>query len=91
MLKGDLIAAKADAINVMETDAFTYINRAYGTSFKKGDRVEYTGSGKAQLGTVTSADGGKLRIRIDGYRHSLSYHPTWSLRSIQSSKTGGAV
>ena len=44
-------------------------------------RIDY---GKATIGnvqgTITGADGGYLRIRLDGEKHSKRYHPTWNIQ-----------
>ncbi len=71
-------------MDMMERDSFAYINRAYGLSVKKGDRVEYTGDGTPRGGEIVSADGGYLRIRLDGDVHSGRYHPTWALRHLST-------
>ncbi len=61
-----------------------WIRRTYGVPARVGGRVEYTGEGpdKPELGTITSASGGHLRIRLDGQKHSLPFHPTWRLRYL---------
>lgn len=66
---------------------FDYINRTYDLSVKRGTRVRYTGSRAAKSvggldGTVTSADGQYLMIRLDGAKSSLPYHPTWELEVL---------
>lgn len=59
-----------------------YIRRAYTLKAKRGGRVEYTGEGKPELGTITGSRGHYLRIRIDGEKRSGLYHPTWKLRYL---------
>jgi len=56
-----------------------YINSTYHTTYKRGDRVQYTGRGQPCLGTVTSARGPYLRVRLDGEKHPKKFHPTWCL------------
>ena len=55
-----------------------------GITTKLGGRVVYTGSenGKQRLGTVTGARGGYLMIRLDGNKHSYTFHPTWELKCL---------
>ena len=60
-----------------------YIRRAYKVPAKRGGRVEYTGEpGKTYLGTICSARGSHLRIKLDGIKHSMPFHPTWELRYL---------
>lgn len=49
---------------------------------KRGARVRYTGESKAELGTITSARGGHLWIRLDGRKLALPFHPTWELEYL---------
>ena len=49
---------------------------------RRGGRVEYTGCGKSELGTITSAANGRLNIRLDGVKHTMPFHPTWKLRYL---------
>jgi len=64
-----------------------YIRSAYKVPAKRGQRVRYTGdkgpNAVARLGTITSAAGPHLRIRMDGESYSLIYHPTWELEYLQ--------
>ena len=62
--------------------SFDYINRAYGIKAKRGVRVEYTGEGRVELGTIKSANGAHLNILIDGKKHTMPFHPTWKLKLI---------
>lgn len=57
------------------------IRRYYGVPAKRGARVRYTGEGpdKPEYGTITSAHGSHLRIRLDGHKLSYIFHPTWEL------------
>lgn len=64
--------------------SFAYIRKYYGVPAKRGGRVEYTGSGKSELGTITSANGSHLNIRLDGIKHTMPFHPTWKLRYIDA-------
>jgi hypothetical protein len=59
-----------------------WIRKNYRVPARRGARVEYSGCGKRELGTITSARGSHLNIRLDGYRHSAPFHPTWKLRYL---------
>lgn len=56
-----------------------YIRTYYSVPAKHGGRVEYTGTGKPTLGTITGTRGAHLRIRLDGFKRSGYFHPTWCL------------
>lgn len=60
-----------------------YVRKTYSVPAKRGGRVEYTGCGKAEFGTITSASsGGHLNIRLDRVKHAKPFHPTWKLRYL---------
>lgn len=63
-----------------------YIRDYYDVPANRGQRVKYTGDctkrGKPKLGTITGADGARLRIRMDGDSFSNLYHPTWELEYL---------
>lgn len=68
--------------------SFSYINSTYKLNVKRGTRVRYTGSKAAKsvgglLGTITSASGTYLMIRLDGEKKSQPYHPTWELEVLK--------
>ncbi|WP_322737131.1 hypothetical protein [Delftia tsuruhatensis] len=63
-----------------------WIRKTYSVPAKRGGRVEYTGCGKRELGTITSARHGQLNIRLDSERHAGPFHPTWELRYLPSEK-----
>ena len=56
-----------------------YIRSQYGVPAQRGGRVIYSGNGREQRGTIVGARGGHLKIRLDGARNSLPFHPTWCL------------
>lgn len=64
------------------------IRKRYGVPAKRGARVRYTGEGKdkPELGTVTSAHGHHLRIRLDGHKHTHIFHPTWELEYLEAAR-----
>jgi hypothetical protein len=55
-----------------------YIRDTYGVPAKRGMRVVYLeNDGRRRTGgTITGANGGYLRIRLDGANYSQNYHPT---------------
>lgn len=59
-----------------------YIRWMYGVSARRGGRVEYTGDGRPELGTICGAQGAHLSIRLDGVKHTMPFHPTWKLRYL---------
>lgn len=59
-----------------------YIRKTYGVPAKRGGRVRYTGAKEPQLGTIVATDGAYLKIRLDGKKHALPYHPTWELEYL---------
>ena len=59
-----------------------YIRRYYKVPARRGARVEYTGEQEPQQGTITSSEGARVRIRMDGEKHAGIYHPTWEMRYL---------
>jgi hypothetical protein len=70
--------------------SFAYVRKYYGVPAKRGGRVEYTGCGKSELGTITSANGAHLNIRLDGVKHTMPFHPTWKLRYLDAAQSEDA-
>ena len=66
-----------------------YIRRTYGVPAKRGARVlvDWYPPEPAREGTITGADGARLRIRLDGDERSRIAHPTWR---VEYSKTPNA-
>jgi hypothetical protein len=56
-----------------------WVRKNYNVPAKVGGRVIYTGSGKSEYGTITGTSSGRLRIRLDGAKHSTPFHPTWKI------------
>lgn len=69
--------------------SFAYVRKYYGVPAKRGGRVEYTGDGKSELGTIISANGSHLNIRLDGIKHTMPFHPTWKLRYLDAQSMEG--
>ena len=59
-----------------------YIRDIYGVPAKRGARVEYSGSGAAVQGAITSSRGPYILVRLDGDDFSMPFHPTWKLRYL---------
>lgn len=68
-----------------------WIRKNYGVPAKIGGRVEYTGGRIPQLGTITGAMGGHIRIKLDGDFGSNLYHPTWKLRYLDDDPARAAL
>lgn len=62
--------------------SMAWVRGYYGVPAKRGGRVEYTGEGKPELGTICSASNGRLNIRLDGTKHAMPFHPLWELRYL---------
>ena len=61
-----------------------YIRRYYRVPAKRGGRIEYTGDGEKELGTIRSARGSHLNVQLDGVNHTMPFHPTWKLRYLDA-------
>jgi len=66
-----------------EVMSFEWVRKNYNVPAKRGGRIEYTGGRKPELGTITSASGGRLNIRLDSAKRSVPFHPTWELRYLE--------
>jgi hypothetical protein len=62
--------------------SMVYIRETYKVPAKRGGRVEYTGTGAPQLGTIRSANGAHLMIQLDGETSARKYHPMWCMRYL---------
>lgn len=49
-----------------------YVKNKYGVPVKRGQRVK---DEAGRSGVVTCGDGAHVRVRLDGEKHSGSYHP----------------
>lgn len=61
--------------------SMSYVRRFYRVPAGRGMRVVYNGDrdGTPRAGTITSADGAYLRIRLDGESSPGKFHPTWKI------------
>lgn len=66
--------------------SIAWVRRHYRVPAKRGGRVEYSGDGKPELGTITGTCGGHLRVRLDGIKHSMPFHPTWQIRYLDEAQ-----
>lgn len=53
--------------------------------------MKYTGSGRDEYGTIASARGSHLNIRLDGIKHPMPFHPTWKLEYLPTTKDGSGT
>lgn len=61
-----------------------YIREHYGVPAKRGARVLYRkGHNQEGIGTITSARGARIMIRMDGQNRSGPYHPTWEMEYLE--------
>jgi hypothetical protein len=61
------------------------IREQYGVPARRGMRVEYAEGDKRLLGSITSARGGRVYVRLDKYPNEpMPFHPTVDLRYIES-------
>lgn len=58
--------------------SFDYVREHYGVPAKRGKRVIADG----KPGRITSADGARIRIRLDGNKQSTLWHPTWRINYL---------
>jgi len=66
--------------------SMAYIRKTYNVPAKRGARVEYTGRGVVEPGTIIGARDTRLRIRLDGHRNNGIFHPTWELRYLPATQ-----
>ena len=59
----------------------TYVREHYRVPAKRGGRIRYRGSPgiPATEGTIVGFRGQYLRVRLDGHKRVLSFHPTWMI------------
>lgn len=68
-----------------------WVRSSYGVPARRGGRVEYTGKGKIQLGTITGASGNHILIRLDDVGFPQPFHPILSLRYLDATPEGGTL
>ncbi len=66
-----------------------WVRDSYGVPAKRGGRVRYTGDRSPQLGTITGTCHGSLRIRLDGEKRSVPFHPAWELEYLPEEANRG--
>ncbi|MES2157510.1 MAG: hypothetical protein V4512_06870 [Pseudomonadota bacterium] len=62
-----------------------YICRYYDVPAKSGGRIRYSGGRHPAEGTIVSAEGAHLLIRLDGQEEAMPYHPTWKIEYLPDS------
>ena len=60
------------------SDEFGYVRAMYDVPAKRGMRVIANG----KPGRITSGAGHRIRVRLDGERHSGFWHPTWRMEYL---------
>lgn len=68
-----------------------WVRKNYQVPARRGGRVEYTGEGRKEMGTIRSASDGRLNIQLDGIKHTVPFHPTWKLRYLDADAPGVEV
>ena len=61
-----------------------YIRKYYQVPVKRGMKVIANG----KSGEITSARGAYLKIRIEGEKKPIIYHPTWEIQYITDNYIG---
>ncbi|TDB26820.1 hypothetical protein ATCM_03690 [Stenotrophomonas sp. ATCM1_4] len=62
-----------------------WVRKNYGVPAKRGGRVEYTGDGRPEPGTIISATpSGHLKVELDSRPRAVRLHPTWKLRYLDA-------
>lgn len=66
------------------TTSAEWIRTNYHVPARRGGRVAYTGDRAKgrQEGTITAFRGPYVRIRLDGDKHPMPFHPTWELEYL---------
>jgi hypothetical protein len=67
--------------------SMAFIRKTYRVPARRGGRVEYTGEGRPEFGTICGAAGAHLSIRLDGMKHTLPFHPTWELKYLDGTQS----
>jgi hypothetical protein len=62
--------------------SLAWVRKYYRVPARRGGRIHYTGCGKSEYGTITGACGAHLRVRLDGVKHAMPFHPTWEIRYL---------
>lgn len=67
-----------------------WIRDYYGVPAKRGGRVEYTpcegSKDSPRFGMIIGVSGPHLKVRLDGDKNALPYHPTWQLRYLDAAR-----
>ena len=59
-------------------NALKYIRDYYCVEAHRGHRIRY-GKEKPVEGTILGGKNGRLRVRLDGGKHTVLLHPTWEV------------
>jgi hypothetical protein len=66
--------------------SIAWIRKTYSVPAKRGGRIEYTGEGRPEFGTICGTSGSHLSIRLDGAKHPMPFHPTWKIRYLEETE-----
>lgn len=64
-----------------------WIRLNYLVPARRGGRVRFTGGAEPRHGSITSAQGARLRVRFDGDKRPSTLHPTWCIEYIAAPHT----
>ena len=57
-----------------------WVRDTYGVPAKRGGRVHFAWPPESPSdGTIVGTDAGRLRVRLDGRKHTTILHPTWNV------------
>jgi hypothetical protein len=73
------VAVDVNALIRKRWNGMSYIRDYYKVPAKQGGRVKYMGSGRREFGNICGCTGARLRIRLDGMKSSMVFHPTWKI------------
>ena len=62
-----------------------YIRDAYSVPAKRGGHIKITPDGNRGItfdGIIVGSKGAYLRVRVEGQRRLLTYHPTWNIEYL---------
>lgn len=78
----ELLSLTLSLVRNIPRDLKQVIRKAYSVPCKRGGQVIYRGRGTEERGTITSAKGAHLMIKLDGESKPRKFHPTWELQYL---------
>ena len=58
-----------------------YIRKHYRVPARRGGRILFRG---CAMGTIRSADGAYLRVKLDEFNRAVLIHPTWEVEYLDA-------